>query len=79
MPAARYKIFISSVQGELAEERRAVKSFITQDPLVSRFITEVFLFEDIPAADRRPDDIYLDKVEHCDILSRSERGLYAVA
>lgn len=67
MPSTRYKIFISSVQEELAEERRAVKSFITQDHLLSRFFSEVFLFEDISAADRKPDDIYLDKVEHCDI------------
>jgi len=27
----------------------------------------VFLFEDIPAGDRKPDDIYLDEVEQCDI------------
>ena len=67
MPSTRYKVFVSSVQGELAEERLAVKSFITRDRLLSRFISEVFLFEDIPAVDRRPDDIYLDKAEHCDI------------
>ncbi len=64
----RYKVFISSVQKELAEERRAVKDFITHDPLLSRFISNVFLFEDIPAADRKPDDIYLNKVEQCDIF-----------
>jgi ATP-dependent DNA helicase RecG len=49
MPATRLKIFISSVQKELAEERRAVKDFITHDPLLSRFIFDVFLFENIPA------------------------------
>ena len=54
MPSRKYKIFVSSVQGELAEERRAVKSFITNDRLLSRFVSEVFLFEEIPAADRRP-------------------------
>jgi predicted HTH transcriptional regulator len=67
MPATQYKIFISSVQKELAGERRAVKDFITHDPLLSRFISDVFLFEDIPAKDRKPDDIYLGEVEHCDI------------
>jgi len=67
MPAMRYKIFISSVQKELAEERRAVKDFITHDPLLSRFISDVFLFENIPAGDRKPDDIYLREVEQCDI------------
>lgn len=67
MPATPYKIFISSVQKELAEERRAVKDFIIHDPLLSRFISDVFLFEDIPAKDRKPDDIYLGEVEQCDI------------
>ena len=67
-PAAnRYSLFISSVQKELAEERRAVKDFITYDPLLSRFISDVFLFEDIPAGDRKPDDIYLSEVEQRDI------------
>ena len=60
-------IFISSVQKELTEERRAVKDFITRDPLLKRFIEDVFLFEDIPASDRKPDDIYLLEVEERDI------------
>jgi ATP-dependent DNA helicase RecG len=65
--ANRYSVFISSVQKELAAERRAVKEFILHDPLLSRFISDVFLFEDIPAGDRKPDDIYLGEVEGCDI------------
>ncbi len=28
---------------------------------------EVFLFEDVPAADRRPDNVYLDEVRRCDV------------
>ena len=63
----RFKIFVSSIQKELQEERRAIKDFILHDPLLSRFVSEVFLFEDIPARDRRPDDIYLTEVEGCDI------------
>ncbi|RJP38485.1 MAG: DUF4062 domain-containing protein [Desulfobacteraceae bacterium] len=62
----RYRLFVSSVQKELAAERRAVKEFILHDPLLSRFISDVFLFEDIPAGDRKPDDIYLDEVKSCD-------------
>ena len=27
---------------------------------------EVFLFEDLPARDRKADDVYLEEVEHCD-------------
>ena len=61
------RVFISSVQKELAEERRALKDFVTADALLSRFIGDVFLFEDIPAGDRKPDDIYLSEVEERDI------------
>lgn len=60
------KIFVSSVQNELAEERRAVKTFIDNDPLLRRFFT-VFLFEDLPASDRRTDAVYLAEVERSDI------------
>lgn len=63
----QYQVFISSVQKELAAERRAVKEFILHDPLLSRFISDVFLFEDIAAGDRKPDDIYLSEVAGCDI------------
>jgi len=54
-------IFISSVQKELAEERRALKAFVEGDPLLRRFFT-VFLFEDLPAADTRADAVYLGEV-----------------
>ena len=60
------RIFISSVQGEFAEERAALRDYIRGDPLIRRFF-EVFLFEDAPASDRRPDRLYLDEVERCDI------------
>lgn len=63
----KLRIFVSSVQKELAAERRAVKDFILNDPLLSRFFGQVFLFEDLPAADRSPDDIYLSGVEACNI------------
>ena len=59
-------IFISSVQKELAAERRALKDYIEGDPLLRRFF-EVFLFEDLPASDRRAGDVYLDEVDRCGI------------
>ncbi len=62
MSAANSGIFISSVQKELAEDRRAVKTFIENDPLLRRFFT-VFLFEDLPASDRRADAVYLTEVD----------------
>jgi predicted HTH transcriptional regulator len=60
------RIFISSVQKELAAERRALKDYIHGDALLQRFF-EVFLFEDLPAADRRADEVYLDQVDRCHI------------
>ncbi len=64
MPATRLGVFVSSVQKELADERRAVKSFIEGDPLLRRFFT-VFLFEELPASDRRADAVYLVEVDRC--------------
>src|SRR5688572_16010347 len=61
-----HHIFISSVQKEFAAERRAVKEYIHGDPLLRRFF-EVFLFEDLPASDRRADAVYLDEVARCDV------------
>ena len=60
------RIFISSVQTEFAQEREALRDYLRGDPLMRRFF-EVFLFEDVPASDRRPDEVYLDEVERCDI------------
>ncbi len=62
--SAKQGIFISSVQKELALERRAIKDFIHADPLLARFF-EVFLFEDLPAADLRADAVYLGEVGRC--------------
>jgi predicted HTH transcriptional regulator len=62
--SGKQTIFISSVQKELAQERRAVKDFVQTDPLLSRFF-DVFLFEDLPAADARADTVYLSEVDHC--------------
>lgn len=60
------RVFISSVQKELSEERAALRDYLRGDPLMRRFF-DVFLFEDTPAKDRRADEIYLDEVERCDI------------
>ena len=66
MSAARIKIFVSSVQKELVAERQAIKAFVAGDSLLRRFF-DVFLFEDIPASDRRADDVYLEEVDRCAI------------
>lgn len=67
MPTARIKIFISSVQKEFARERRDLKAFLLGDAVLRRFISEVFLFEEIPARDQRADAVYLKEVARCDI------------
>jgi ATP-dependent DNA helicase RecG len=60
------RIFISSVQREFAQERAALRDYLRGDPLMRRFF-DVFLFEDVPALDRRPDSLYLDEVRQSDL------------
>ena len=64
MPIA--SLFVSSVQKELEAERRALKDFVESDPLLRRYLT-AFLFEDLPASDRRADEVYLDEVDRCSV------------
>lgn len=76
MADKRKRIFISSVQKELQQERRRIKDYVQGDALLKRYF-DVFLFEDIPASDRRADDLYLEQVERCDVyvgLLGSEYG-----
>ena len=65
-PMTPIRIFISSVQHEFAREREQLRDYLRGDPLMRRFF-DVFLFEDVPASDRRPDRVYLDEVGRCDI------------
>ena len=55
-------IFVSSVQKELAKERQALRDFIRGDALLGQYF-DVFLFEDLPANDRSPSELYLGQVE----------------
>jgi hypothetical protein len=59
-------VFISSPQREFSAERKALKAYIEGDALFSRFF-KVFLFEDLAASDRKPDDVYLEEVERCGV------------
>jgi ATP-dependent DNA helicase RecG len=63
---AKRKIFISSVQAEFAQERKALHEYIVSDPLLGRFF-EPFLFELLPAIDQGVETVYLREVEYCDI------------
>ena len=66
MPRPRLRIFVSGVQKELAEERRELAAFIRNDALLRRFF-DVFLFEELPASDRRADSVYLAEVAGADL------------
>ena len=61
----KLKIFISSVQNEFEEERKILFEYFLADPLLGRFF-EPFLFEQLPATDKKVDAVYLQEVEHCD-------------
>ena len=80
---ATIRIFVSGVQKELKAERVAVRDYIRADPLLKRYF-ETFLFEDLPALDRKPDELYLNEVDACTIYlgifgneygSENERGI----
>ena len=60
------RIFVSSVQREFADERVALRDYVRGDPLLRRFFD---VFEDVPATDRRPDQLYLEEVERCDLYA----------
>lgn len=62
----KYKIFVSGVQKELKAERLALRDYIHGDSLLRQFF-EVFLFEALPASDRRADDVYLEEVKTSEI------------
>lgn len=62
-----FRVFISSVQDEFAEERRQLKEWLTRDLFVSRFVESVFLFEDEPSRGKPPQEVFLDEVKSSDI------------
>ena len=62
----KYRIFISSVQREFSKERKALASYIRKDAILGKFF-EVFLFEEVPAQERKADGVYLAEVDDCDI------------
>jgi hypothetical protein len=57
----RFRIFISSVQSEFAQERRSLKAYLLHDPLLRDYVSDVFLFEDTPAVDRDPAGVFFRK------------------
>lgn len=59
----QFRIFLSSVQSEFADERARLRAYIEKSPLLRRFFS-VFVFEsDVPPQDRRTDEVYADRLE----------------
>lgn len=62
----KYKIFLSSVQKEFAEERQFLSNYLQHDALFGKFF-DLFLFEQLPAQDRKAHDVYIEEVKKSDI------------
>ena len=63
---SKFKVFISSVQTEFANERQRVYDFICQDDLMSQYF-EPFIFEQIAAQDTNPRQLYLEEASSCQV------------
>jgi ATP-dependent DNA helicase RecG len=59
-------IFVSSPQAEFAHVRKELCYFVLTDPYLKQFF-DVFLFENLPANQRNPQQNYQGKVEECEI------------
>ena len=61
------RIFISSVQHELFSERKAIVNLVSKNPQLARFF-DTFAFEfDVPAEDKRTDEVYLSELSVSDL------------
>ena len=61
------RIFISSVQKEFADVRRILKRYVSKNPAYRRLFDAFVFEEDVVAADRRTDEVYLAELAKCDI------------
>jgi hypothetical protein len=60
------RVFISSVQGEFADEWQMLFDYLTTDSLLCKFF-EPFIFEKIPALAVASNTVFLQEVGNCDI------------
>ena len=58
------RIFISSVQREFAKEHKALAEYVRKDAILGRFF-DVFLFEEVPAQERKADTGTGDIIARC--------------
>lgn len=66
MSRSRYKVFVSSVQDELINERTAISELVHTDPFLSKHI-EVIRFENRPATTLPAESAYLKDLEDCHV------------
>jgi ATP-dependent DNA helicase RecG len=64
--SAKIRVFVSSVQDELINERIAILELINTDSFLSRHV-EAVLFEHQPARTLPAEDAYLSDLESCDV------------
>ena len=62
----KYKVFISSVQSEFAQERQRIFDFIRTDELIGQHF-EPFIFEQIAAQNTNPRQLYIDEASSCQV------------
>ena len=60
------RIFVSSVQKEFASERQAIRAAVESDAVLGRYF-QVFLFEELPASDRKVGEVFVSEVDRCDV------------
>lgn len=60
------RVFISSVQKEFAQERKALCKYIREDVLLCKFF-QPFIFEELPAIDQTAQEAYLAEAAQSDI------------
>lgn len=60
------RVFISSVQKEFSEERKALVKYIREDVLLCKFF-QPFIFEELPAINLSAPEAYLYEAAHSDI------------
>jgi len=60
------------VQKEFSSERQAITNFIANDALLRQFF-DVFLFENLPASDHLPGDVYIKEVDSSEFICRTVR------
>ena len=69
------RVFISSVQKEFSEERKALVKYIREDVLLCKFF-QPFIFEELPAINLSAPEAYLYEAAHSPQSGNGSRAYY---